>query len=106
MVVGAVVGGLLGWGLCSMVAFGPYLLNIAAWIVYTAVPNGEVNWILAVALWIGFVWAGILIGAIWFGRLGYRLGKRLHETVTSVDDDPTETMTKLDPPSTHNSKDN
>ena len=87
MVVGAVVGGLLGW------AFGPYLLYIAAWIVYTAVPNGEANWILAVALWMGFVCAGILIGAIWFGRLGYRLGKRLHETVTSVDDDPTETMT-------------
>lgn len=78
LIVGAIFGGLLGWFL-SLNVVAPFLMWIAGSIVGITVPNGEANWILAAALFIGFIWVGILIGAILFGKLGYRLGKHLHE---------------------------
>ena len=66
MFVGTVVGGLLGCVLCLYV-FIPYLIED---------PNGFGG--LIVSFYV--ICAGISIGAICFGRMGYLLGKRLHET--------------------------
>jgi len=71
LIVGAIFGGLLGWFL-SINVFAPFLMWLAASIL------GEDN-LLHIFLFIGFIWVGILIGAILFGTLGYQLGKHLHE---------------------------
>ena len=67
--------GLLGWGL-GLYVFGPMIAVLLSSIVDT---SGD-RWVLAMIAFMVGIWAAILIGAIWFGRLGYRLGKRLHET--------------------------
>ena len=72
MLVGTVVGGLLGWGL-GLYVFSPYLME------------GATNGFFGLIGCIIVIGAGILIGAIWFGLLGYWLGTRLQERVYQED---------------------
>jgi len=74
MVVGAVVGGLLGWLLSFW--FGLMTGGLVSFILDT---SGDGGWVVSMGAFMVGMWAAILIGPIWFGRLGYRLGKRLHE---------------------------
>ena len=73
MVVCAVVGGLLGWGL------GLYVLGPGQLILVTSIWDTTLAFILGMLAYLVCIWGGMLIGAILFGRLGYRVGKHLHE---------------------------
>ncbi len=78
LVVGAVFGGLLGW--LSSFWIGLMTGGLVEFILDTIGASGDGGWVVSMGAFMVGMSAAILIGPIWFGRLGYRLGKRLHET--------------------------